>query len=388
MTVYINARFLTQPVSGVQRYARELLGALDRRLEADPALRKELGNVVALRPPGAVDDPGWTRITLRVLTGGTGHGWEQGALWRATRGGVLISLGNSGPLLHSAHVLALHDANIYEIPGTYTRGYRMWHKALRPCLARRAAALVTVSQFSARALARHLRIPEARFSIIANSAEHILRGAADPLALDDWALKPGGYWLSVGNQSPNKNIARLVAAHGALGDGAPKLVIAGGAAPGLAGDAGRTGAQYLGRVSDAELRALYAGAGAFIFPSLHEGFGIPPLEAMSLGVPVLAARGAAMPEVLGDAAMWFDPYSVADMAGVLRAFADLSAGARRRMIAAGQAQAAGFTWQASADRLVTVLREVRTTGTVGAHALAAPTRAVDLADRPTGEEPV
>jgi len=358
MTLFINARFLTQPMSGVQRYAREVLGALDRHLASDPGVRDALGAVVALHPRAPVDDPGWRQIRLEPLAGGTGHLWEQGALWRASRGGVLLSLGNSGPVLHRRHVLALHDANIYEIPKAYSRKYRAWHKGLRPVLARRAAALVTVSRFSAGALARHLHVPEDRFSIVPNSAGHVLRVKADPLALNDWGLKVGGYWLSVGNQSPNKNIARLVAAHRSLGDGVPPLVIAGGIAPGLAGEEGGSGARFLGRVGDAELRALYEGASGFLFPSLHEGFGIPPLEAMALGIPVLAARCAAMPEVLGDAAMWFDPYSVADMASAMRTFAEISPRKRARMIAAGQARSVGFTWPASADRLISVLRGV------------------------------
>jgi glycosyltransferase involved in cell wall biosynthesis len=163
----------------------------------------------------------------------------------------------------------------------------------------------------------------------------------------------------VGNRSPNKNIARLVAAHRRLGDGALPLVIAGGAVPGLADAGGGAGARYLGRVSDSELRALYAAADGFLFPSLHEGFGIPPLEAMALGVPVLAARRAAMPEVLGDAAMWFDPMSVADMTRAMCAFADMAPDKRARMIAAGRVRAAGFNWAESAARLISLLRRAQ-----------------------------
>ncbi|PCI42974.1 MAG: glycosyl transferase [Alphaproteobacteria bacterium] len=358
MTLYISARFLTQPASGVQRYARELLGAFDQRLAADPDLRNMVGPVVALYPATGIDDPGWSQIRLQGLSGGAGHLWEQGALWRASRDGTLLSLGNSGPLAHPAHILALHDANIYEIPQAYSRRYRLWHKVLRPALARRAAALISVSRFSATALAQRLSVPEARFSIVPNSAEHILRHAADPQALANRGLKPQGYWLSVANQSPNKNIARLVAAHQTLGQQAPPLVIVGGDAPGLASHTSGHppgSARFLGRVSDAELRALYAGAAGFLFPSLYEGFGIPPLEAMALGVPVLAARRAALPEVLGNAAMWFDPLSVSDMARAMRALMALPAAARAQWIAAGQARAAGFTWQASVDQLIPVL---------------------------------
>jgi glycosyltransferase involved in cell wall biosynthesis len=252
-------------------------------------------------------------------------------------------------------VLALHDANIYDIPDAFSRPYRMWHRALRPRLARRAAALITVSRFSARALAGHLGVPEARFHIVPNGADHIHRVAPDPSVLRRHGLAPQGYLLSVGNQSPNKNIARLIAAHGAA-DGLP-LVVVGGGVPGVACAtvcaSGRV--RLPGRVSDGQLRALYDGAAGFVFPSLYEGFGIPPLEAMACGVPVLAARGTALPEVLGDAALWFDPRDTADITRALCRFAGLTAAERAILIAKGRARARSFTWDASAVRLMQVL---------------------------------
>lgn len=105
MTIYVNGRFLTQPVSGVQRHAREILGALDRALSRSADLRDQLGTIEVLVPK-RVDTPGWQLLRLRHVPGGSGLLWEQGALWRASREGVLISLGNSGPLIHRAHVPA------------------------------------------------------------------------------------------------------------------------------------------------------------------------------------------------------------------------------------------------------------------------------------------
>lgn len=115
MTLFINGRFLTQPVSGVQRYAREVLGALDTELGVSPHLRASLGCVEVL-VPYEVEAPAWQHLTVRVVRGGGGHFWEQNALYHASREGVLVSLGNSGPVRHTAHVLCLHDANLYEIP--------------------------------------------------------------------------------------------------------------------------------------------------------------------------------------------------------------------------------------------------------------------------------
>jgi len=159
--------------------------------------------------------------------------------------------------------------------------------------------------------------------------------------------------------SPNKNLTRLVAAHARVGAGAPILVLAGREARGL-GTAPSIGAQVkrLGRVSDGELKALYQGARAYVFPSLHEGFGIPPLEAMSLGVPVLAAPRAALPEILGAAPIWFDPLNVDDIAAALCRVVTLDPLARARMVHAGQARAALFSWDIAAARLSRLLGRV------------------------------
>lgn len=242
--------------------------------------------------PKRVDTPGWQLLRLRHVPGGSGHLWEQGALWRASREGVLISLGNSGPPMHRAHVLCLHDANLWEIPDAYAARYRLGHRFLRPRLARRAAALLTVSHHSAKMLARRLSIDENRFRILPNSADHMLRLPPAPDVPARYGLTPGGYFLSVGNRSPNKNLRGLIAAHAACGTKVPPLVLVGGDVPGLVaegvGDTGRVRA--LGRVPDCDLRGLYEGASAFVFSALHEGFGIPPLEAMRLKVPVICAR--------------------------------------------------------------------------------------------------
>jgi glycosyltransferase involved in cell wall biosynthesis len=222
---------------------------------------------------------------------------------------------------------------------------------LRPVLAQRAAALLTVSKFSANALSRRLGVSADRFSIVPNSAEHVMSWPRCANALSRYGLKKG-YLLAVGTQSANKNIAALIAAHAQTD--APDLVLVGGGVPGVQGtefeNSGRVHA--LGRVPDADLRALYEGASAFVFPSLYEGFGIPPLEAMQLGVPVLCARSGAMPEVLGTAPMWFNPREIGSMIDARTVFAQADHGA---MVAAGLRCAANYTWRNSALGLVDVV---------------------------------
>ncbi len=361
--IYLNARFLTQPVSGVQRYAREIIGALDRRLAADPALAAKMGPIRAFCPEGApiAAPPGWRVIVPEPLPGGRGHFWDQTALWRASRDGVLISLCNAGPLLHRRHILTLHDANLYVIPEAFSPAYLRLHRLLRPLLAARAARLTTVSAFSAGELARFCRVAVEKFTVIPNAADHLEGVVPEPAALARHGLTEGGYLLAVGNQSPNKNIARLVAAHAACGPDVPPLAVAGGFTQGVARDAlqATDRVHVLGRVSDGELKALFAGAAGFVWPSLYEGFGIPPLEAMRLGTPVLSSDSSAMPEVLGGAARYMPALSVSAMTAALEAFAQTSPEARAKWVARGRARAAEFTWTAAAERLGALAEELR-----------------------------
>ena len=114
----------------------------------------------------------------------------------------------------------------------------------------------------------------------------------------------------------------------------------------------------LGRVSDGALRALYENAAMFLFPSIYEGFGVPPLEAMALGCPVVSSDSSAMPEVLGDAALFFECGDVEACAARIRDVLSLDAAGRRELSDAGRERAARYRWERSAERLVKVLHEL------------------------------
>ncbi|WP_339115291.1 glycosyltransferase family 1 protein [Thioclava sp. GXIMD2076] len=360
----VNARFLTQAQSGVQRYAFNLLSALDQKL-GQGALVEAIGPVTAYYPAGARLQirPDWRHIRLMPLSSPwpfAGHLWEQITLPRACKGAYLLNLTGSGPLSHAEQLLVIHDANVWKLPEAFSRRYRTFHKTVRPCLARRARDLGTVSQFSASELAEVLAQPELRFRVIPNGSDHLPPPENTAKVMRDLGLTKNGFFLAVGNLSPNKNLARLIAAMAEAGHPVP-LVVAGASAAGLATDTGPKGpcppehVRFLGRIDDATLAALYAGARAFIWPPLREGFGIPPLEAMRFGTPVLSSNTTAMPEVLEHAPLYFNPEDSGAIAQTITRFLRLSAKARDAMVMEGHNRACRFTWEASGAALADLL---------------------------------
>ena len=163
------------------------------------------------------------------------------------------------------------------------------------------------------------------------------------------ACASGGYLLAVASANPTKNLPALVEAFAALpADAGLRLVIAGGSNAAVFGRTARAADDArvvrAGAVSDAELKALYAHALAFVFPSLYEGFGLPPLEAMSCGCPVLASDAASIPEVCGDAALYFAPRDLPAMTAAMRRIA-ADAPLRDALRERGRRRLDAYTWE-------------------------------------------
>lgn len=359
VTVYVNGRFFSQPVSGVQRFGLELLKAVDRIFDDRPYLRNGLRFVV-LSPRGA-PLPGHLRhVVVRTVGVLQGHLWDQLELLNHARGGVLISLCGAGPVFHPRHVVAMHDAAVAANPRNFSAAYRTYHGALAPSLARWAKRIVTVSKFSRDEIAHHWPASADKLRIVPNGADHVLDSARCSSVLSDNGLEAGRYVLALGSVSPNKNMASAAAAVAKLDDTGIRLVVVGGRSSGVFSTCSiEPGARLtaLGRVSDGAVRALYENALCFVFPSFYEGFGIPPLEAMLCGCPVIVSDIPALRETCGDAALYCDPHDPRSLEAQIRAVAtdpDLRNTLRRR----GLARARGFSWERSASLLLDVIREV------------------------------
>jgi glycosyltransferase involved in cell wall biosynthesis len=332
--VLIDARAAVRPeLGGVERWARELA----RRL---PALRPD--RYAVARPPAA-------------LAHRAGHAWEQAVLpLRARSAALLLGPANLAPVAFPRNVVVIHDAAVLREPRWYAPAYARWHGALLPAIARRARRVITVSAFSAREL-RDLTGVEA--AVVPGGVDARFRPDADP-APARAALGLGRpYVLTVASRLARKNLGALGAAAERLSARGMDLVAAGGGRPQFRAGSGERGAvRDLGPVPDAHLPGLYAGARAFVLPSLYEGFGLPCLEAMACGTPVVAADAAALPETCGDAAVYADPRHPAAIAGAIdRA---LEPGTAARLATAGPLRAAAFTWERTARGVDAVIEEV------------------------------
>jgi glycosyltransferase involved in cell wall biosynthesis len=213
--------------------------------------------------------------------------------------------------------------------------------------------LFTDSCFSKQELHKYFSIPLEKMTVLPVGCDHLMKIPPSSDILNRFALEPGKFILGVSSQSPIKNFDGLVRAWSLLGRPDLKLAIAGGANSRVFRDGVATQDRRivrLGYVSDGELRSLYEAASVFVYPSFYEGFGLPPLEAMTCGCPVLVARSSSLPESCGDAALYCDPSSPADIAEKIKSLLDDPELAEKMRIL-GKRWSVQFTTQRTASLL-------------------------------------
>jgi glycosyltransferase involved in cell wall biosynthesis len=345
----INGRFLTQRMTGVQRYAHEIVTALDEILSD----RGDLGCLPELRlvlPPGVAVKPRFAKIGTCRTNFGAGHVWDQFVLPLYAGSGVL-SLGNFGPMLARNHIVCIHDANTFIQPESYSRAFGMAYRTLLPLIGSRASRVATVSRFSADMLVKYGICRGEKLFIAPNGHEHALRWDATRARLPLLGTLQRPYVLLLGSGAKHKNIDVIFDQAQGLDEAGIDIVVVGAASSVFSANAPafqRSNIHYAGYVGDDDLAALYGGALCLVFPSRMEGFGIPPLEAMTRGCPVVSSNAASLVEVGGDAVAYVDPdrsdrwrEAIIGLAG--------NHDLRATMAAQGRKRAALFSWKRSAQ---------------------------------------
>jgi glycosyltransferase involved in cell wall biosynthesis len=353
---------LNRAPGGIGRYTKELVAALRRAGVAVTMLQAGMADL----QPGAVGLRG-ARLLPALLTLG------QFEIARAARQKNLALIHDptaSAPLLlaRTPRVVTIHDAIPYIYPETSTALDRLIYRFWLPWIVRRLDAIITVSQQSKDDIVRYLPVDPQRVVVIplaAGARYQPAPRAQIERVLDRYRI-PAPYILYVGSIEARKNLARLLEAYARLRRWSPqwRLVVVGARkwkfSP-VFDTVRRLGlephVQFTGYVADDDLPALYSGADLFVFPSVYEGFGLPVLEAMACGTPVVTSNSSSLPEVAGDAALLVDPLDVEAIASGMRAVLSdhaLRAELRRR----GLDRARQFTWERTASDTIAVYERV------------------------------
>jgi len=341
--IVINARFLTQELRGVQRFAEQTCLAL-----------KQLRNdVVFVAPHDIKMHESAKALDVQCIGSRSGHLWEQIDLplyLRRQGNPLLVSLCSTAPLFYSNQIATHHDITYVRHPESYTRVFRTLYRVMTPILLSRIKTLLTVSNFSRGEISEFYHYPENNIFVVPNAVSDDFQ-PGPPLT------EKKDYLLAVSSPSAHKNFKRMIEAFLTLRNQEHLQLHIVGAASEIFSDpslqrlaASDPRISFLGRLSDAELIAQYQGATAFVFPSLYEGFGIPPLEAQACGCPVLAANAASIPEVLQASALYFDPVDVEHIAAAMeRILTDLPL--RQSLRRRGLNNVTRFSWEDSASRV-------------------------------------
>ncbi|MFL0415177.1 glycosyltransferase family 1 protein [uncultured Sphingomonas sp.] len=358
MTLFINGNNLNNPFWGVSRVAFELVRSLDR-IFAEPGKMNPFDDVVLLGRTPTSPIPSLKAIRYERIRAPSLYLWENVALALRTKGHPIVGFQNRNPLFKRNCATMIHGLQVLTQPSSYSLRARWEGRLLLPIIGRLHRTILTVSRFSADEIAALGVAKRDKIDVVYNGIDHCeVRSGGTAKAAIDPPLPPRGYVLAQASVKPHKNIGILLQAFAdpALAD--LTLVLFGGddrAAFAAAGHSIPSNVVFAGLIGDSALADLLRNALCLAFPSLTEGFGLPPLEAMMAGTPAVVSDRGAIPEICGGgAAMMCDP---TDATAWRDAIAELARNEelRARHVALGKARAETFTWERAGRSLYDIL---------------------------------
>jgi len=345
--ICINCRFLSQQITGVQRYAIEICLQLKDFNE----------QIIFLSPPNIIHKNIAEKLDVKVIGKRSGYYWEQVELPRWLNkhsGGLLVNLCNMAPLLYHNNSITIHDIAVLKHKEWFSKKFYWFYNAVMPLLVKRAKKIFTVSEFSKSEIVSFFSIDPERIFIVNNAVSDAIYPNDTS---DRWGLIHKKYILAVSSINPRKNFKTIIEAFNKMDADTDTYLIVAGETNKVFNRVDYMSAAeknpkilFIGYVSDKELGFLYKNAIAFIYVSLYEGFGIPMLEAMSCGCPVIASNNTSMIEIGKNAALFVDPLNSEQLKNSIIQIAN-NAVLRDNLIKNGHLVNAEYKWKESTKNL-------------------------------------
>jgi len=344
----INGSFLLERTTGIQRYALELVCALDKLeikdIKIELIVSQKILNIPRLQNIKIVK---YGNIKKAIL-------WEQinFAFYCITQKAIPINLCNITPLLKPCGISCIHDVSYKANSEYFSNWYgflsRIWHRINYWFICKFSKKIVTISEFSKNEIIKYYKVKTKKISIIPNAWQHIIQKSCQSLNSEN--LGSDNYFFAMSSVAKNKNFKWILEI--AKKNSEQKFKIAGNFNPtrfGVDIDFSKLkNVEFLGYVNDEQAKSLMQNTRAFLFPSFYEGFGLPPLEALALGTRIIVSNIPVLREVYGDSAHYIDPYDYdIDLGDILR-----------EPTAPANEVLDRFSWEKSAEILREIMREV------------------------------
>ena len=339
--IIINGRFLIHRVTGVERYARELVSALDKLVSPD-----EIEMAV---PPETEETPEYQNIGVHRIGRLRNQLWEHISFpaYVKKKNAVALNLCNVAPLSRP-DLVVVHDIKPVIHPEYYSKMFVLWYRILYRNEMGRARYILTGTRFAAKEIIRHYHVNPRRIILIPEGREHFERITYDEGTLGRYGLKAGEFYFSLGSRDPGKNLTWILKT--AQADPGRVYAVAGNVNSQVFSDVNTenvpANVHFLGYVSDEEAKTLMRDCRAFLFPTFYEGFGMPPLEALSAGCRCIAVSDIpVMHEIFKDQAVYVDPFC--------------PEAAAYKPVSNPESVLSRYSWEKSARRLLSLIRSIQ-----------------------------